>query len=409
MADLADQRDARISVKGEADDSVAKVAEIGVRAGKVRTPARALYLSAQDPLSESRAIQLPQIRGINEIYRRISSQIIDEIDSDLEAQKRFQSRVLLAGSLDQLSDEVLITVLSLEERGKDRRWRTWRPSSRQIDYLVDFLCGIPANNVVVPPVIPDASGEAYLAFVKEFIRRLPSHERATVAGLIPNLSHRDVTELLRFYFGLGLTSYVLDFRGKPPTTNWPLLPAFSAHLGRVKREYGPHYSHALNVRHGLRRDRSGMVPARDVMLFAECFDTFGGPHTIPPMSREFMRKIEEGEVEPAPPKIFDPELYAYRSEDLSASALRQRFRKLGIDGSIPPTHFLKPDSRSSLCKVLNAALTGTEARVIGKQIIRGHTLPFLKSKSGLTREVPRIDEVVAAYKDRRTTRLDEFI
>jgi hypothetical protein len=261
----------------------------------------------------------------------------------------------------------------------------------------------------VPPVIPGLPGNEYLRFVKEFFARLPSHRRVTVAGLVPNISHRDVTDLLRFYGDLGLTSYVIDFRGKPPTTNWPLLPAFGAHLGVVGREYGPHFAHALNVRHGLRRDRSGMVPARDMMLLAECFDSFGSPHTIPTMSRAFMQKLKEGTIEPAPPKVFDSEVYAYRSEDVSMPTLKHRFKKLGLDASVPSSAFDSSESRSSLYKVLNAALTGAESRNFARILSKGNTLPFLRSKSGIAHEIGRIAEVLNAYRGTRNTILDEFI
>lgn len=409
MTDVAAQRDLRVKVKTESHNSISKVTELSYRTASVRTPARALFLAARDPLSESRAIQTPQYRGINEVYRRISSAKVDEIDSDLDAQRDFQSRVLLADSPDQLSSELLITVLSLEERGPDKKWRTWKPTSKQIDYLVDFLCGIPVNNVVVPPVIPDASGSVYLGFVRQFFQRLPSHRSVAVAGLVPNVSHRDVGELLSFYRSLGLTSYVVDFRGKPPTTNWPLLPAFGSHLGFISREHGPHFAHALNARHGLRRDRSGWVPARDMLLLTECFDSFGAPHTIPPMSREFMKKLEEGSIEPAPPKLFDPQVYGYRAEELSMGALRARARKLGLEASLPGTAYSQEANRSAICKVLNAAANAAECQSLAQQVGKQNEVAYLSGKKAVIAEMGRVREIADAYMGRHNSRLDDFI
>ena len=169
---------------------------------------------------------------------------------------------------------------------------------------------------------------------------------------------------------MGLTSYVMDFRGKPPTTNWPLLPAFSSHLGFINREHGPHFAHALNARYGLRRDRSGWVPARDMLLLTECFDSFGSAHTTPPMSREFMKKVQEGTIEPAPPKLFDPSVYGYRSEDVSMKGLRARAKSLGVEATIQGAAFSDESSRSAIVKILNATANGVSvgpSRVISAE------------------------------------------
>ena len=181
MVDLAVQRDIKVAVKIESDDSVSKVAEISYGAGKARTPARALFLSARDPLSESRAIQLPEVRGINEIYRRISSAKVDEIDSDLDAQRDFQSRVLLAGSEAQLSDELLITTLSLEEQAQTRSGT--HGGRRQANRLPGgLLVRNPSQQHCGPPRDSRMFGRGVSRLRQQFFHRLPSHRRVAVAG-----------------------------------------------------------------------------------------------------------------------------------------------------------------------------------------------------------------------------------
>ncbi len=208
---------------------------------------------------------------------------------------------------------------------------------------------------------------------------------------------------------MGLTSYVMDFRGKPPTTNWPLLPAFSSHLGFINREHGPHFAHALNARYGLRRDRSGWVPARDMLLLTECFDSFGSAHTTPPMSREFMKKVQEGTIEPAPPKLFDPSVYGYRSEDVSMKGLRARAKRLGVEATIQGAAFSDESSRSAIVKILNATANGVECRTLAGHFGGRRAVPYLSGKNGIKAELARVYEVAEAYRGRHDTKLEDFI
>jgi len=394
--DVAAHKDLKVRVEEYGNETASKTALVSCKGAKVQTPSRGLFLSS-NPLSESRLLSNQKYRGINEVYKRLGSETVDAIDEDADYQRRFQSKLIPTNLGSILQNELLLTVFSLEERRSNGKWEPWEPTNRQLDYLTDFLFGIPFNNVVIPPAIRGLDGEKYVAFLREFFERIPSQQSAVVAGLVPNGSHRDVKAVLDFYYKKGLTAYVLDFQGRTPLCYWSLLPAFSSHLWKVQKEFGPHYAHALNVRYGMKIDRAGFVPARDMLLLLECFDSFGGSHIAPRFSEEFRKKLEEGDVLPTKPRFFDHRAYGYYTPDDSAVQAGRACVRFGIQGPVSSRDLDDPAKLAGVCKAINAAATAVECRALATKISTGEEMKYLQSKQAVVRDTHRVKAVKAAY------------
>ena len=409
MVDVAAHKNLKIEVKDSGNQTVSKLAIITHNGARISTPARGLFLSP-NPLCEARLLSNQKYRGINEIYKRLGSETVDAIDQDAEYQRRFQSKLIPASLGVRIQDELLLTVFSLEERTPENGWESWVPTKAQLDYLMDFLFGIPYNNVVIPPAIRGLDSEKYVAFLKEFFERVPSQRSAVIAGLVPNGSHRKVRAVLDFYYKMGLTAYVLDFQGRTPLSHWPLLPAFSSHLWRVQKDFGPHYAHALNVRYGMKRDKAGYVPARDMLLLLESFDSFGGPHTPPRLSKDFRKKLEEGDVQQMRPRFFDHKAYGYYTPDDSVAEAGLASDKFGFRSSLPQAALSDPSSLMGVCRAINAAATAVECRNLATKIADGDEMRYLQSKRAIVKDTPRIKEVKAAYgPEARESTIDDWI
>jgi len=409
MVDMASHRNLRIDIEHTGNATASKTATISYKGARIRTPARGLFLSA-NPLSEARLLSNPKYRGINEIYRRLGPETVDAIDDDADYQRRFQSKLIPGSLMEKMQNELLLTVFSLEERVAGGGWESWVPTEKRLDYIADFLFGIPCNNVVVPPAIRGLDGESYLAFLRRFFERVPSHRGAVVAGLVPNGSHREIGMILDLYLKMGLTSYVLDFQGRTPLSHWPLLPAFGSHLWKVQKEHGPHYAHALNVRYGMKKDKAGYVPARDMLLLLECFDSFGGPHSPPRLSEEFRRKMEEGDVQQARPRFFDNKAYGYYTPDDTATAADNACTRFGIGNAFPQGALNDPSGLASASKVINAAATSMECHALAARISEGDEMDYLQSKRAVVRDTQRVREVREAYgPEMRTSTIDDWV
>jgi hypothetical protein len=404
MVDVSAQRNLQITGISTANDVAAKTATVAYGNAKARTPARAMFYSATNRLSESRALPSGLRSGVNEIFRSLSREKVNEIDSNLDEQRRFQNTILATGSLAQLSEELLFTVFNLEGKGADGHFQSWLPSDRETAYIVAFLTGMPSNNVVVPPAIPGASAVEYLAFLAQFFEHLPSGRSVPVAGLVPNLPFRDVHPIMDFYMKHGLTDYVVDFHGKSPITNWSLLPALATQMSRIQKEHGTPFVHGLNVKYGMKSDRTGIVPARDLFLVLECFDSFGASHCRPKFNPAIFRKglSPDGSEPILPPRIFDAGEYGYRRVTNSANTLQGLLKNEGF----PDVPRQRPSRESwevpELAKILNAVRTGKECGVLIERITEGKVRPHLDSKPGAQADIKKVDEVSHAYRGGRS-------
>jgi hypothetical protein len=410
MVDVSAQRNLQVSGVSTANDAAAKTAIVSYGNAKARTPARAMFYSATNRLSESRALPTELRSGINEIFRSLSREKVDEIDSNLDEQRRFQNTILATSSLEQLSQELLFTVFNLEGKGADGHFQSWLPSDRETAYIVAFLAGMPSNNVVVPPAIPGATSADYPTFLTQFFEHLPSGRAVPVAGLVPNLPFREVRPIMDFYMKHGLTDFVVDFHGKSPITNWSLLPALATQMSRIEREHGTPYVHGLNVKYGMKSDRTGIVPARDLFLMLECFDSFGSSHCRPKFNPAIFRKglSPDSSVPIIPPRIFDAQEYGYRRVTNSANILHGLLK----DGGFPDAPRQRPSRESwevpELAKIVNAIRTVKECGVLIERITEGNVRPHLDSKPGAKADIKKVEEISHAYRGGRSSR-ESFI
>ncbi|TLZ57827.1 MAG: hypothetical protein E6K03_10220 [Methanobacteriota archaeon] len=385
-----------------------KAATVRLGSTTFKTPIRALG-AAKSPTAESRIVTAPASRGLNEVYRRVSPEAVDSIDGDSESQQRFQSDLVPGYLRQRLNIEGLLVVLSLEQRTKTAGWETWMPTKKQTEFLAFFLSGVPYDHIVVPPILRGVPGDVYLKFLRTFFDVLPSLRRTTLAGLIPGASNREISGILDFYMQRGLNAFVVDFEGKSPLSNWSLLPHLSSFFWKVADERGEYFAHAINAKHRMRRDQTGVVPARDLLLYYETFDSVGGVHTTPVWNREFREKVQSGQLPPAVPRLLDTTSYGYRFLAHPRSEISSAASALGLSNEAEALLSASvPEAK--VADLLNAARVGEETRRIERHIREGDELTYLESKAAVVKELGKVRKMREAFgPGLRDTSINDFI
>ena len=408
MPDTANFKLLRLSDLITGSGCACKAGTVHLGTSTFMTPIRALG-AAKSPTAESRIVTTPSSRGLNEIYRRLSPEAVDSIDGDSESQQRFQSELVPPYLRERLNKEGLLVVLSLEKRTKREGWETWTPTKKQTEFLAYFLSGVPYNHIVVPPVLRGVEGEAYLKFLRAFFDVLPSLKSTTLAGLIPGASNREISGILDFYMEQGMNAFVVDFEGKSPLSNWSLLPHLSNFFWKVANERGSYFAHAINAKHRLRRDQAGMVPARDLLLYYETFDSVGGVHTIPVLNKEFREKVQSGQLPPAVPRLLDAGSYGYRFLTRPKAEISAAANALGLSTEVKSLLSASVPA-AKIADLLNAALVSRETRRIDLHIREGNELPYLESKTAVEKELGKVRKMKEAFgPSLRDTSIDDFI
>jgi len=384
-----------------------KAATVRLGSSTFKIPIRALG-AAKSATAESRVVTTASLRGLNEVYRRLSPQAVDSIDGDADSQQRFQSDLVPGYLRERLKTEGLIVVLSLEKRTAEG-WETWIPTKKQTEFLAYFLSGVPYNHIVVPPILRGVPGEVYLKFLRTFFEVLPSLKGTTLAGLIPGASNREISGVLDFYMTKGLNAFVVDFEGRSPLSNWSLLPHLSSFFWKVADQRGSYFAHAINAKHRLRRDPAGIAPARDLLLYYETFDSVGGVHTTPVWNKEFRQKVQSGQLLPAVPRLLDTRIYGYRFLDNPKSQITAASNTLGLADAVKSLlQASVPEAK--VADLLNAARVGHETRTIDQHIHEGNELGYLESKSAVERELGKVRKMKEAFgPSLRDASIDDFI
>ena len=407
MPDTASFKPLKLTDVSIASGCACKAATVHLGSSTFKTPIRALG-AAKSSAAESKIVTTPTLRGLNEVYRRVSPEAVDSIDGDSESQRRFQSELVPGYLRERLDKEGLLVVLSLEARTKGEGWDTWIPTKKQTEFLAYFLSGVPYNHIVVPPILRGVEGEVYLKFLRSFFDVLPSLRRTTLAGLIPGASNREISGILDFYMEKGLNAFVVDFEGKSPLSNWSLLPHLSSFFWKVADEHGSYFAHAINAKHRMRRDPAGVVPARDILLYYETFDSVGGVHTIPVWNKEFRDKVQSGQLRPAVPRLLDPTIYGYRFLQHPKAEISSAAAALGLSAEIKSLSASVPEAK--VADLLNAATVGRETRSIDRHIRDGNELSYLQSKTAVGKELGKVRKMKAAFgPSLRDSSIDDFI
>lgn len=348
----------KIRVEKEDPNFIARNMTLEIGPKSIRTPCRALNLTDKDDC-ESIRITNPNVRGLNEIYKKVNKESLQKLQRNNSFQSRFVSKIV--NPMNAVAGNE-ITWLFLEYGTKQT------PSDQEIEYLFDLLYG-PMNDALIPPILRGVSPEDYLDFLEKFFVVLESYNKKPLIGLIPYGTHRDLDPVLSFYISKGVTMYAIDLNGRHPLLFHPHIVRVHRRLHQMKKEYGQdYYLHGLNVSLGRALRSKEVVPAKDVFSFIYGLDSFGSPHVPPRLPPDVYERLAK------PPKyqrfrLFNRADYGYYRVDLihSQGAFTQ---ERGVSVNVDSFRQIIDLNRiRNMQKAFNAERHGLEANTIRQKVI----------------------------------------
>jgi hypothetical protein len=346
---------------------LARSLSVRIRDKNVQTPIRALHLTgARD--CEARRIRNPKI---NELYKSIAVETLRKIDGDIEKQQEFTAsftNAIQSGDADALN---LLFFSCVTKDGKI-------PSRRETEYLFD-LSNVPNSDVLIPPIVRDASGEEYLEFLDQFFTVYETINHRPIMGLIPYLSYRELDPILKFYEKHEVVMFAMDLHGKPPLRLTANISRVLRTLRRSEGEYGEaHYLHGLNVGQGRALASQIVKPAKDILAFEMGFDSFGPAHIPPKLTPDLYGKLERSKKPPI--RLFNRHDYGYYSLNVISS--RNFPQEQGIVGVGEFKSSRDYEELRRLQKIFNAERQTYEADTVRSRMIdKGGLERYLSTKT----------------------------
>jgi len=278
------------------DEEISYVRKLSISSGfrHATTPIRALNLKPSTT-SESRLIQNDAVRGVNEIYRELTKDKVDEIDSDIDKLNEFGKTLRYIFEAPKIKDEFNLLYFSYENKDKKKgEKRNKIPSDKEIEYLCNITTH-PATDIIIPPMIPDLSGIEYLEFLKKFFKYLSSYgKNHTIMGYIPYVATSELREIGQFYFENGIYLFTMDFYGSYPMDSYISVNEVRKLAKAIEKEYSQTtFLHAFNVPLSRAQPQTNVASAKDILTLASGFDSFGTSHKKEPKPVAVIEKIKQ--------------------------------------------------------------------------------------------------------------------
>lgn len=301
----------------------AKTLDISIGLKHVLTPSRALHLKPT-PQSESRLIKNTSVRGINEIYVKLTKDKIFLIDNKKEELTKFARKLRYIFEQEKVKDEFNLLFFAYDNKIPGYKKNTI-PSDKEIEYLCNIVSH-PSSDVLIPPLIEGLKGDDYLEFLKKFFERLPSFKTNPVLmGYFPFVATRDIRKIGSLYVEHGINMFAVDFNGTNPLDFYPALYEIHKFTNLLKDEFKTDsYLHGFNVPLTKIHPNTNIGSAKDILTFAMGFDSFGTNHRpsrLPPEVIDEIKKKHANYPTPAIKplsaafRLFNREDYGYYKYD----------------------------------------------------------------------------------------------
>jgi hypothetical protein len=205
MADL-------IKVTDIDDNTIYRVTNLKVGKKDIITPIKALDLSK---LTSGIKLQ-KQVHGVNEIYRKVTTERIKEMMTNKKAQSFFDYSINSAINKSDSSSE--LNILFLEHEGKDY------PDGKILEFISDNIHSF--SDIVTLPLITDIENrisdektfKEFITFLSRYVEEVKKLNKKTIMGIIPNIPWIFSEDLANFYLKNGINAFCFDFNGKNPLT-----------------------------------------------------------------------------------------------------------------------------------------------------------------------------------------------
>ena len=359
---------------------------ISVSGKKVETPRRVLSVTSNVE-SEAKRITSKDVRGLNEIYRKLDKKKLDRMSHNNGEQKRFILSLRNDIQKGSTPGEVNLIIFSYDNRTENEK-KTGKkytniPTSSEVEYLCDLL-NAHFNDFVIPPLLPYLTGEQYLQFLEMLFNALPSYRTKEVMGTIPGDLHRiEYPPILKLYDRKGIRFFIMDLHGGAPDTHYAdinLVQRILTEIEEKNRETC--YLQGLNVKYGRPLTSKAIAPARDILSFYYGFDSFGPSH----IGLKLPRDLYEKPTPPRPFRLFNRDDYGYYRSDLTG---------LGVfpseQGAVYQIQDFYGDASKRLkdmAKIFNAERQGVEAHLLRKNLEEGQSIArYVATKKHISKDL----------------------
>ena len=312
---------ARIEIEHQvADPEIqTRLTTLTVNSKRLEFPRRSLCLT-KETHSESHVVENPSIRGVNEIPRRVTKDLVLDIDNDEEKQERFYGDIASRFHSVNSADEINMFIFSYDNGPRDKdNPRKRGPNKTPTDTETEYLCGLldhMFNDIWVPPIVRGLKASEYLPYLQSFYDLAQSKRHVHVAGLIPRFGRLDIRRLTELYTSHDINYLVMDFDERNPLALIGSINMTKAIASAIEDRTGaPCFVHGINVPfyRGLWEDE--ILPARDILLFGFGFDCFGSSHVFRPwrpMDKTILEKIKN---EPKRYRLFNRNDFGYHRDN----------------------------------------------------------------------------------------------
>lgn len=269
-----------------------KILELNIGTKCVKTPRRALHLKP-NPQCESRIIQASSVRGINEIFLKLTKEKIFLIDSDLEKLTEFGKKLRYVFEQEKVKNELNLLFFGYENKQPGSR-KNKLPTDKEIEYLCN-ITSHPSSDIIIPPIIEGLKGDDYLEFLKKFLSRLTSFKKnPTIMGSFPFVATRDIRKIGSFYMKKDINMFTIDFNGKNPLDFYPIILEVNKLTKLIETEFKEDsFIHGFNVPITKTQPKTEIGIAKDVFVFTMGMDSFGSNHRPSILPLEVIEKIKK--------------------------------------------------------------------------------------------------------------------
>ena len=335
------------------------------------------------------------IRGINEIYKRLNESSLQKILYDSNKQDTFNWYL---NSALRKSKRNELNILIQEFEGN--RY----PKTKELEFIMDTSYSY--SDIVTLPIISgikqeiknEKSFKKYINIIKEAIEIVETHNNKSVMGIVPPIVAPYIPELIDFYCANGIYNYIFDFDGKTPLSMRQNVRGFIRTLinNNVLENC---YVHSINLNYGRFNKEASSIGGKDILSFGMGFDCLGERHKPLRLPQEFFKKM--GERKEQRLRLFNKNDYGYyRLKAMQIEKIYPKDSKVNI--SLFNNRKVKIED---VQRTFNIEQLGMESLRIRKKIKENSMQKYISKKSQVNKkdlnQIERIKKDVTGPKQQK--------
>lgn len=244
-------------------------------------------LKALDPTRFRNKITLNQnALGFNEIYKKVDSERIARLLTDVDAHDHF-SKTLLNLSGKCKSTDLNVCMLKFIPNKSNLF-----PSKNEIEMLTDVAHSF--SDVTPIPLlstkIDNSNFSDYLTYLQSCYNTIEELNSKPIMGTLPRLPRELYPKLLEFYLKNQISSFCFDFDGQTPD-HLKLRPIMR--YLNTEKILDKTLIYGINAKPGKALKNTNIIPSKDFIAYGFGLDVLGENHTGAKFSREYLKKLRE--------------------------------------------------------------------------------------------------------------------